>query len=85
MQPRVMFSLLIFGIKQINVIKVVVNGEAQELPSGCTVSDLLEKLGLDSRALAVEVNHQLKPRNLHDVTVIAQGDVLEIVTLVGGG
>jgi len=55
------------------------------LSDGCTVSDLLAKLGLDSRALAVEVNQQLKPRNLHSVTVIAEGDELEIVTLVGGG
>lgn len=79
------FNLLFFGIEAISVIKVTVNGESHELPSGFTVSDLLKKLGLNSRALAVEVNHQLKPRNLHDVTVITEGDVLEIVTLVGGG
>ena len=75
----------LFGIEPIEVITATINGEAQELPIGCTVSDLLAKLGLKSRALAVEVNQQLKPRDVHAVTVIAEGDVLEIVTLVGGG
>jgi len=69
----------------IKTINVIVNGESVELPEGSTVSDLLKHLEIDSRALAVEVNQQIKPRNLHSVTVIAQGDVLEIVTLVGGG
>ena len=85
MQRLFLFSLLVFGIEAIKVIKITVNDEAHELPGGSTVSDLLKNLGLDSRALAVEINHELKPRNLHDVTVITQGDVLEIVTLVGGG
>ena len=84
-KPSRQYCFVIFGIEAIEVINVTVNGEAQELPSGFTVSDLLTQLGLESRALAVEVNEQIKPRDVHSVTVIAEGDVLEIVTLVGGG
>ncbi len=69
----------------INVIQATVNGETLELPEGFTVAQLLAQLGLDTRALAVEVNQQLKPRTVHAQTVINDGDVLEIVTLVGGG
>ena len=79
------FSYCILRTKSINSINVIVNDEKIELPEGSTVSDLLKRLEIDSRALAVEVNQQIKPRNLHSVTVIAEGDVLEIVTLVGGG
>ena len=79
------FSFCILRTKSINSINVIVNDEKIELPEGSTVSDLLKRLEIDSRALAVEVNQQIKPRNLHSVTVIAEGDVLEIVTLVGGG
>ena len=66
-------------------MEVVVNGESRQFESGISISDLLKNLNLSSRALAVEVNQQLKPRDLHDSTLINDGDVLEIVTLVGGG
>ena len=79
------FSFCFLEASSINSINVIVNGEKIELPEGSTVSELLKRLEIDSRALAVEVNQQIKPRNLHSVTVIADGDVLEIVTLVGGG
>ena len=70
---------------EIKVLNVTVYGESQKLKPGSTVVDLLRELQLDSRALAVEINHELKPRDVHEVTIINDGDVLEIVTLVGGG
>jgi thiamine biosynthesis protein ThiS len=40
---------------------------------------------LNSSIVAVEVNKQLITRRLHAETQLNDGDVLEIVTLVGGG
>lgn len=66
-------------------MKVLVNGVARELPEGATVRTLLVELGLGATAVAVERNQALVPRAEHATTVLAEGDRLELVTLVGGG
>lgn len=66
-------------------MKITVNGEPRELPSDSTVRDLILRLGLAKAACAVEVNRQLVPRKAHETTVLQEGDVVEVVTLVGGG
>lgn len=64
---------------------VVVNGKPRELPGPLTVAELLAQLELPSRGVAVEVNLQIVPRAHHAEHALADGDQLEIVTLVGGG
>jgi sulfur carrier protein len=66
-------------------VKIVVNGEAREIESGTTVARLIEALEMQPRFLAVERNFELVPRARHAECVLADGDQLEIVTLVGGG
>jgi len=66
-------------------MQISVNGKSREVEPGTTVAALLEKLGLDPRQLAVERNLELVPRGEHAATVLAAGDRVEIVTLVGGG
>jgi thiamine biosynthesis protein ThiS len=58
------------------------NGEPREIESGTTVARLLK---MQPRFLAVERNFELVPRTRHAECVLADGDQLEIVTLVGGG
>jgi sulfur carrier protein len=67
------------------VVEVTINGEKRLFEPDLTIADLLAKLQMDSRAIAVEINQQIQPRNIHHQTRIESGDVLEIVTLVGGG
>ena len=66
-------------------MQIQVNGECREVESGASVAELLEDLQLDPRYLAVEVNLELVPRGDHDDKLLAEGDQLEVVTLVGGG
>ncbi len=66
-------------------MQIQVNGENREIVEGATVAQLLEQLELDPRSLAVERNLQLVPRAEHNNAVLAAGDRLEVVTLVGGG
>ncbi len=66
-------------------MQVHVNGEPQQVPDGTTVAELLERLGLADKPVAVEVNLQVVPRQEHKAHRLAEGDRLEIVTLVGGG
>lgn len=66
-------------------MQVHVNGESQQVPDGTTVAELLERLGLAGKLVAVEVNLRVVPRQQHATCKLAEGDRLEIVTLVGGG
>jgi thiamine biosynthesis protein ThiS len=66
-------------------IRPLVNGEPVELPAGTSLADLLVRLGLDQRRVAVEVNLEVIPRARHPSLQIRDGDRLEIVSFVGGG
>ena len=66
-------------------MRITVNGELREVADKATVASLLELLELQSRYLAVEVNRELVSRDRHHSQVLATGDLVEIVTLVGGG
>ena len=67
------------------MISVIVNGEIFRVPNDSTMSTLLERLKINSRYCAVEQNRELIPREQHAQTPLAEGDAVEIVTLVGGG
>ena len=64
---------------------IFVNGERREIAPPVTISELLKQLELPARGTAVEVNQQIVARPKHDEHLLADGDTLEIVTLVGGG
>ena len=64
---------------------VIVNGEPREIAAGTTIEALVASLGMDRRRIAVERNAEIVPRALHAATLLAEGDRVEIVTMVGGG
>jgi thiazole synthase len=67
------------------MVQITVNAEPKTIPAGLTIGQLLAELGRDSRRVAVEVNEQIVRRDDHEKTWLADGDRVEIVTLVGGG
>jgi thiazole synthase len=67
------------------MLRLTVNGEDRTLPAPLTVADLLERLGYDRRRVAIEVNQEVVPAPRHASHVLAAGDRVEVVTLVGGG
>ena len=66
-------------------MQIQVNGEQREVEAKVSIAQLLEQMQLDPRYLAVERNLELVPRGQHVETLLAEGDRLEVVTLVGGG
>ena len=68
-----------------SVVQITLNGERREIPAALSVADLVRNLGLKAEHVAVEVNSDLVTRSRLPETMIADGDVLEVVTLVGGG
>ena len=67
------------------MIEITINERPRSVVEGITLAQLLVELEIQSPAIAVEINQQLRPRDQFDNTTLEAGDVVEIVTLVGGG
>ena len=61
------------------------NGERYELGGPMTVTELLSRLDIDARRVAVEHNVVVLKRPAFDQTLVRDGDQVEIVNFVGGG
>ncbi|MCC6074427.1 sulfur carrier protein ThiS [Pseudomonas sp. GCM10022188] len=66
-------------------MRIQLNGEAVELPEGQSVADLLARLELAGRRVAVELNLDIVPRSQHAGTLLRDGDRVEVVHAIGGG
>ena len=65
-------------------MKLTINGQDREV-AAATVLGLLEELGLHPQGTVVERNREIVDREAFRDTPLAEGDVLELVRLVGGG
>ena len=65
-------------------MQLMVNGEPMETDAA-DVAALVDALGLTGQAVAVEVNREVVPKRQHGEVTLREGDVVELVTLVGGG
>ena len=65
-------------------MRIQVNGREEEVNDNITVRQLVEQLAVKP-PYAVELNREVCPKRLHEQTTLNPGDVLEIVTIVGGG
>jgi thiamine biosynthesis protein ThiS len=66
-------------------LRITLNGDAHELAGPLTVTELLVRLDIDPRRVAVEHNLVVLKRELFDGTTVDEGDEVEIVNFVGGG
>ncbi|MDX2236906.1 MAG: sulfur carrier protein ThiS [Hyphomonadaceae bacterium] len=66
-------------------MQLTVNGETVNAPEATALSALLADWGIDPTKVAIERNLEIVPRSLYGETVLADGDVLEVVEFVGGG
>lgn len=66
-------------------MRVLANGDPVELPEGATVDDLLAVLGLGGKWVIVERNREPVARADLAVTVLVEGDRIELVRAVAGG
>lgn len=66
-------------------MQLVINGESRTVEHSDTVEQLLAELGLDPRAVVVELNRVIIRRPALAGTALADGDSVEIVHFVGGG
>lgn len=67
------------------MITISINGEARQFEAPLTISELIARLDLGGKRIAIERNGDIVPRSQHATTSIIDGDRLEIVVAVGGG
>jgi len=66
-------------------MRITLNGELREVDEAATVAGLIAELELRPEFVAVERNGELVRRAEHAACRLAEGDSVEVVTLVGGG
>lgn len=67
-------------------MRITVNGEAVVVDvDRCTLDELLERRAIPLDRVAVEHNGSVVRRGDRAAAQVRDGDVLEVVTLVGGG
>ena len=66
-------------------MNLVINGEERAFEGVRNVAELINKLGIKSDRVAVELNRDIVPRAQWAETALKDGDKLEIVHFVGGG
>lgn len=66
-------------------MQITLNGEQFELERPMTVLDLLARLDIDPRRVAIEHNLEIIKRRTFESALVQDGDRVEIVNAVGGG
>ena len=66
-------------------MRITLNGDPYDLEQPLSVQELLERLDIDPRRVAVERNGVVVKRDGYATTAVETGDQIEIVNFVGGG
>lgn len=66
-------------------MNIQLNGDTQQFDDNLTAAQLVEKLGLQGRRIAMEVNQEIVPRSEYDTFQFNENDQVEIIHAVGGG
>ncbi len=66
-------------------MRIKLNGDPYDLPGPLSVAELLQRLAIDGRRVAVEHNLVVLKRAAFEQSIVREGDEVEIVNFVGGG
>jgi len=62
-----------------------INGRDEVLPKGTSLVGFLESKGIPVGAVVVELNKNVLKRGMYEGVTLSDGDMLEIVQVIGGG
>jgi thiamine biosynthesis protein ThiS len=66
-------------------VTILLNGEPYDTPGPLSIAELLARLKLDPRRVAVEHNLTVVKRARYGETIVRERDAIEVVNFVGGG
>ena len=72
-------------MNNLNVAKIQLNGNSYEINDGTNLSELLNKLKIQTNKVAIEVNGEIIERNKYQNLILNKDDKVEIVHFIGGG
>ena len=64
---------------------IQINGENKTGYEGLSVGQMVEKEGYTIGRIALEINGTIISKNDYNDTILHSGDVIEVVSFVGGG
>jgi sulfur carrier protein len=67
------------------MIAITINGERRQFDGPLNCAELIARLELAGKRVALERNGEIVPRSRYAEQRLAEGDRLEIVVAVGGG
>lgn len=76
--------MTIYKSFQGGVMKIHLNGKKTKSKAG-TIMDLVLEQGLDPCSLIVEINFKLIPQEFWKAVPVRPGDIIELLSVVGGG
>jgi len=72
-------------MNNLNVAKIQLNGDSYEINNGSNLNELLNKLKIQKKKVAVEVNGEIIEKNKYSKLILNKDDKVEIVHFIGGG
>ena len=74
-----------YTVANSSMISVTINGEHRQFDAPLNCAQLITRLELAGKRVAIERNGEIVPRSRYAEQPLAEGDRLEIVVAVGGG
>ena len=68
-----------------NKIKIIVNGKQMTVNLKYSLKNLIDKLKLPIKKVAIELNRQIVNKKRISKIILKPGDKIEIVNFIGGG
>ena len=68
-----------------NKIKIIVNGKQMTVNLKYSLKNLIDKLKLPIKKVAIELNREIVNRKRISKIILKTGDKIEIVNFIGGG
>ncbi len=72
-------------MKKVNKIKIKINGKYIKIQDKITLLNLIKKLKVPLKKVAIELNQSIINKNSLSKIKIKQNDKIEIVHFIGGG
>tara|TARA_B110000116_G_scaffold251126_1_gene245981 strand:+ start:383 stop:601 length:219 start_codon:yes stop_codon:yes gene_type:complete len=72
-------------MNNLNVAKIQLNGNLYEINIGINLDELLNKLKIQKKKVAIEVNGEIIEKNKYTKRHLNKDDKVEIVHFIGGG
>ncbi len=66
-------------------MNILLNNNKEEISDGITIDQLIKVKNVNNKYFAVEINEQVIPKSNYHKHIIKDGDVIEIITAIGGG